>query len=167
MAGVRLQIFHWHVPPTPISCEKKETFSHMCTHVWSPIWNPLQKLARNGSYMLGTYIVWNTGSFGVERHTWPDRTRYLQLSWGLRRKRQKTFRWLNRTLGNVIIYTTVQKFGVGKILQGILSPTILPSLPKCHQKPCETLHCCLCWRLFGRSAWKEMCWRNRPWQCGP
>ncbi len=83
------------------------------------------------------------------------------------KKKAKTFRWLNRTLGNVIIYTTVQKFGVGKILQGILSPTILPSLPKCHQKPCETLHCCLCWRLFGRSAWKEMCWRNRPWQCGP
>jgi len=67
---------------------KKETFSHTCTHGWSLIGIHCKTSISSTVAFLVPYIVWNTGSFGVQGHTWPDRTRYLQLSWGLIRKRQ-------------------------------------------------------------------------------
>ncbi len=147
----------------PLTCSsdthflwKNESFLHMCTRVKS-YWESIEKASMTWKlHAWGLTLSETQGPLAL-RDTHgpiaPDIFSSLEV-W-----EEKRFRWLNRTLDNVIHFTLQFK--------SILTPTIIPSLPKSLQKPCETLHCSLCWRLFGRSAWKETCWRNRPWQCGP
>lgn len=93
--GLRLHNFHWLVPPTPISCAKTDNQTLWWVAADASSQTKSERSERYEGGVRSTHILWDTGAFGVERHTWSDGPAHLQFSWCLHthKGRQHKFTW--------------------------------------------------------------------------